>query len=61
VESHISRKTSAMPGFPIRGTKQRPCAAFIEESRVKFINANKLHRKSGVWGTRPLLPVWQKI
>jgi hypothetical protein len=23
------------------------CAAFIEESRMKFINANKLHRKSG--------------
>src|SRR5580658_3167883 len=23
------------------------CAAFIEESRIKFINANKLHRKSG--------------
>jgi hypothetical protein len=25
------------------------CAAFIEESRTKFINANKLHRKSGAW------------
>jgi hypothetical protein len=24
------------------------CAAFIEESRMKFINANKPHRKSGV-------------
>jgi hypothetical protein len=23
------------------------CAAFIEESRMKFINANKLYRKSG--------------
>jgi hypothetical protein len=23
------------------------CAAFVEESRIKFINANKLHRKSG--------------
>jgi hypothetical protein len=22
-------------------------AAFIEESRIEFINANKLHRKSG--------------
>src|SRR6202453_4549717 len=27
------------------------CAAFIKESRMKFINASKLHRKSGVWGT----------
>src|ERR1700678_3318982 len=26
------------------------CAAFIEESRIKFINANKLHRKSGGMG-----------
>src|ERR1700678_510695 len=25
-------------------------AAFIEESRMKFINANKLHRKSGGMG-----------
>jgi hypothetical protein len=30
------------------------CAAFIEESRMKFINANKLLRKSGGLGTRPL-------
>jgi hypothetical protein len=30
-----------MPGFPVRGTKERPRAAFIEESRMKFINANK--------------------
>jgi hypothetical protein len=27
------------------------CAAFIKESRMKFANASKLHRKSGVrWG-----------
>ena len=26
------------------------CAAFIEESRMECINANKLHRKSGVCG-----------
>jgi hypothetical protein len=36
VVSHISRKTSEMPGFPVRGTKQlSACAAFIEESRMK--------------------------
>src|ERR1700677_3431743 len=28
------------------------CAAFIEESRIKLVNAIKLHRKSGLWGTR---------
>src|SRR5271169_6535107 len=26
------------------------CAAFIEESRMKLINANRLHRKSGGMG-----------
>jgi hypothetical protein len=31
------------------------CAAFIKESRMKFINANTLYRKSGVWGTRPFV------
>jgi hypothetical protein len=34
------------------------CAAFIEESRMKFVNAGDLDRKSGctlwrTWGTRP--------
>jgi hypothetical protein len=30
------------------------CAAFSKESRMKFANANKLHRKSGgTLGTRP--------
>jgi hypothetical protein len=27
-------------------------AAFIEESRMRLMKAAKLHRKSGVWGTR---------
>ena len=32
------------------------CAAFSEESRMKFANAIKLRRKSGgTWGTRPVL------
>jgi hypothetical protein len=37
----------------ISGTRQQAtatCAAFIEESRMKFINANNLHRKSGGMG-----------
>jgi hypothetical protein len=34
------------------------CAAFIKESRMKFVNAGELNRKSGctlgrTWGTRP--------
>jgi hypothetical protein len=35
------------------------CAAFIKESRMKFVNARELDRKSGctlgrTWGTRPI-------
>jgi hypothetical protein len=34
-----------------RHQEKATCAAFIEESRMKFINANKLHRKFEMWGT----------
>jgi hypothetical protein len=35
--------------------RPRTCAAFIEESHIKLINANKPHRKSGAVGPhRPL-------
>jgi hypothetical protein len=39
------------PDF-LHGAPPTPaCAAFIKESRMKFANARKLHRKSGVrWG-----------
>jgi len=35
------------------------CAAFIKESRMKFVNAREFDRKSGctlrrTWGTRPI-------
>jgi hypothetical protein len=34
------------------------CAALIEESRVKLINANKLYRKSGgLW--KPAFVCWK--
>jgi hypothetical protein len=32
------------------------CAPFIKERRMECINATNLHRKSGQWGTQPLLP-----
>jgi hypothetical protein len=47
---HISRKTSEIAGFSVRSTSSGTCTAFIEQSRVKFIDANKLHRKSGGTG-----------
>ena len=37
------------PDFLLRCTRQRPaCAAFSKESRMKFANATKVDRKSGV-------------
>ena len=47
VVSHISRKASEIPGFPYAAQARATCAAFIKESRMKFINANRPHRKSG--------------
>jgi len=34
------------------------CAPFIKERRMECLNATTLHRKSGPWGTQPLLPVY---
>jgi hypothetical protein len=50
---HISRKISEIPGFPVRTSSSIACAAFVKESRMKFINANKPHRKSGGMAYRP--------
>jgi hypothetical protein len=36
------------------------CAAFIEESRMKFLNANNFTGNPGIWGTQHLLRVWEK-
>jgi hypothetical protein len=36
---------SLSPDFLFVAPDMAACAAFIKESRMKFINANKLHRK----------------
>jgi len=46
------------PDFLREAPPTDACAAFIKESRMQFINARKLDRKSGctlvrTWGTRP--------
>jgi hypothetical protein len=35
------------------------CAPFIKERHMERINATRLRRKSGQWGTRHWLPVWR--
>jgi hypothetical protein len=47
VESHISRKTSEILDFLYAASQKVACAAFCEESRIKFVGPNKPHRKSG--------------
>jgi hypothetical protein len=47
------------PDFLHEAPPTDACAAFIKESRMKFVNARELDRKSGctpwrTWGTRPV-------
>jgi len=55
VVSHISRKNERdAPNFLYSALDRTACAALFKESRMKFREPTKLHRKSGVWGTRLL-------
>jgi ferrous iron transport protein A len=38
---------ATFPDFLYAALDTTACAAFIKESRMKFVSANKLHRKSG--------------
>ena len=50
-----ARKTARDPDFLYAAPVKTACAAFSKESRMRFTNANKLHRKSGgTWGARPV-------
>jgi hypothetical protein len=49
--SHISPKTGETPDFLYAALAMVACAAFINESRIKFVCPTKHHRKSGIWGT----------
>jgi hypothetical protein len=51
--SHISRKTSEMPRISCTQLWTGPRVRLsFKERRMKFREPTKLHRKSGVWGTR---------
>src|SRR5580658_9198499 len=45
-------KPGRYPYFLYAVPKSTTCAAFIKESRMEFLEANQLHRKYEVWGTR---------
>jgi hypothetical protein len=44
---HVSLVLRESPDFLYAALSEATSAAFIEESRMKFINANKLHGKFG--------------
>jgi hypothetical protein len=50
---HSSQKSGLDPDFLYAPPAMTACAAFSEESRIKSIDANKLHRKSGKWASQP--------
>jgi hypothetical protein len=53
VESHISRKTSEMPGFPVRGTIQQPRVRLsLRKAAGSSSTPTNLTGNPGVWGTR---------
>jgi hypothetical protein len=46
--------TLVRPGFPVRFPIHDSVCPFTKESRMEFVNAINLRRKSGeTWGTRP--------
>ena len=63
MESHYPTQAEERldPDFPVRGPSNRTArAAFMKESRMKFINANKLHRKYGGMGDPTFVAGWVK-
>jgi hypothetical protein len=50
-------KPGRYPYFLYAVLKSAARAAFIKESRMEFLEANQLHRKYGLWGTRHSLRI----
>ena len=51
---HLAKNERDAPNFLYSALDRTACAALFKESRMKFREPTKLHRKSGVWGTRLL-------
>jgi len=48
------------PEFSVRSSRPGRVCALFRERRMKFREPTKLHRKSGMWGTRLLLRGWRQ-
>jgi hypothetical protein len=55
---HLAKNERDAPNFLYAAFERTACAPFIKERRRKFREPTKLHRKSGMWGTRRLGPGW---
>jgi hypothetical protein len=51
---HLAKNERDAPNFLYAALDRTACAPFFEERRMKFWEPTKLHRKSGMWGTRLL-------
>jgi hypothetical protein len=49
---HLAKNERDAPNFLHAALDRTACAALIKESRMKFREPTKLHRKSGMRGTR---------
>jgi hypothetical protein len=51
---HLAKSERDAPNFLYAALERTAGAALFKESRMKFREPTRLHRKSGVWGTRLL-------
>jgi hypothetical protein len=57
---HLAKNERDAPNFLYAPLDRTACAPFFKERRMKFKEPTKLHRKSGVWGTRRLAGIEPK-
>jgi hypothetical protein len=52
---HLAKNERDAPNFLYAALDRAACAPLFKERRMKCREPTKLHRKSGVWGTRRLV------
>jgi hypothetical protein len=57
---HLAKNERDAPNFLFAALERTACAALNKESRMKFRETTKLHRKSGMWGIRHGGGGWSK-
>jgi hypothetical protein len=52
---HLAKNERDAPNFLYAALERTACPPLFKERRVKFREPTKLHSKSEMWGTRPLV------